>query len=152
MTHLSFAVSSLALMFLSLKMLKMKRNLELGRMRNVQAWLWFIKMFQVRFCSLFNCTICFLLLGCLEFIVDFTDTEHYKKSHFFIVFFCGFYWICKMQMKKTDYFIRSSLAKFKFIFYIVIFDSFPGPVWSKLSKLTTSVQVPSKLLLPEGAL
>lgn len=77
---------------------------------------------------LFNCTVCFLLLGCLEFIVDFTEREHYKKSHFFIVFFCGFYWICKMQMKTTDYFIRSSLVKFKFIFYIVIFDSFPGPV------------------------
>lgn len=79
MTHLSFAVSSFALMFLRLKMLNMNRNHKLGsqtfpsQMRNVWAWLWFFKMFHVSFCSLFNCPICFLLLGCLDFIADFTD-------------------------------------------------------------------------------
>lgn len=53
-------------------------------------------------------------------------------------------------MRKTEYFIRSSLIKI--IFYIVIFDSFSDRVWSKLSELISSVQATSKLLLPEGAL
>lgn len=53
MTHLSFAVSSFALVFLRFEMLKMKRNHKLGQMRNVRAWLWFLKMFHVSFCSIF---------------------------------------------------------------------------------------------------
>jgi len=69
MTHLSFAISSVALMFLSLTMLKMKSNHKQGQMGNVRAWLRLFTIFQVSFWCLFNCTVCFLLLGYLGFTV-----------------------------------------------------------------------------------
>lgn len=71
MTHLSFAISSFALMFLSLKMLKMKSNHKYGQMGNICAWLLLFKIFQVSFCCLFNCIACFLLLGYLDFYCRF---------------------------------------------------------------------------------
>lgn len=152
MTHLSFAVSSFALMFLRLKILKMKRNQKLEQMSDVRAWLWFLKEFHASFCSLLNCPICLPLLGCLDFIVDFTDREHYKKSNFFIIFFCGFYWIYKMQRWERTIIVSGLLwltsRFFSTLWFLTIFLA----QFEVNSKLITSVKVTFQLLLPEGAL